>query len=157
MATCQCQQIIAIIGSTGNQGSGVLQSLLSTPHPIRALTSNPSKLHDLTLSAPTLTVHPTEITSPDSLRDGLTGAWALFVNTFSDYSKPEGTEEALLKSIIDSAAECGVQYLVLSTLPVGMPARAYVEKSNAMEYAKEVGEWSQLNPIFVQVSSFHGC
>jgi len=73
------------------------------------------------------------------------------VNTFSDYTKPEGTEEALLKSIIDVAAECNVEYLVLSALPAGMPARAYVAKSNAMEYAKEVGKKSSLKSIFVQM------
>ncbi|TCD66608.1 hypothetical protein EIP91_001117 [Steccherinum ochraceum] len=142
-------QPIAIIGVTGNQGSSVLDSLLTTPHPIRALTGNPSKLSHYRQS--TLHVQTTDITSPAQVNAGLKGVWALFVNTLSDYSKPEGTEEALLKSIIDSAVECGVQYLVLSALPAGMPARAYIAKSNAMEYAKQISEKSDLKPIFVQM------
>jgi len=140
-------QVVAIIGSTGVQGSGVLNSVLQTPHPVRALTRSPSKL-------PTnlnLTPIDTDISSPDSLEAGLKDAWALFVNTFSDYSKPEGTEAQLLRSIIDAAANAGVEYLILSTLPSGMPARAYVEKSQAMEYAKEMSKTTNLKPIFVQM------
>lgn len=150
-------QPIAIIGSTGVQGSGVLNSLLTTPHPVRALTRSAAKLEERVKNHPTLSVIDTDITDPASLKAALTGAWALFVNTFSDYSKPEGTEEALLKSIILAAAQSGVQYLVLSTLPAGMPARAYIEKAKAMEYAREVSRTSTLKPIFVEVSWSYTC
>lgn len=145
------EQIIAIIGSTGNQGSSVLESLLLTEHPIRALTHSPSKLINRT--GPNLTAVKTDISNSSSSKEGLQGVWALFVNTLSDYSKPEGTEEALLRSIIDTAAESGVEWLVLSTLPEGMPARAYIEKSNAAKYAREVARRSSLKPIFVLVST----
>lgn len=104
-----------------------------------------------------MSVIDTDITDPASLKAALSGAWALFVNTFSDYSKPEGTEEALLKSIILAAAQSGVQYLVLSTLPAGMPARAYIEKASAMDYAREVARTSALKPVFVEASRFHTC
>lgn len=140
-------QIISIIGSTGVQGSGVLKALLgSTSHPVRALTKSPAKLRP----HPHLTPVEIDITNSASLREGLKGSWA-FVNTFSDYSKPEGTEVTLLKSIIDAAVDAGVQYLAMSALPAGMPARAYIEKSTAMEYAKELSMETNLKPIFVQV------
>ncbi|THH28820.1 hypothetical protein EUX98_g5378 [Antrodiella citrinella] len=151
MSSTQAQRTIAIIGSTGNQGFGVLTSLLSTQHPLRALAANPAKLSPHHADHPNLTVVQTDISDRDSLSAGLRGVWALFVNTLSDYTKPEGTEEALLKSIIDAAVESGVEYLVLSALPAGMPARAYISKSNAMEYAKEVGKRSNLKSIFVQM------
>jgi len=125
-----------------------LNALLgSTSHPIRALTKSPAKL----TPHPHLTPVETDIANPNSLRDGLKGSWALFVNTFSDYSKPEGTEVALLRSIIDAAVDAGVEYVVMSVLPANMPARAYIEKSTAMEYAKEVSSRSSLKPIFVQM------
>lgn len=142
-------QVVAIIGATGVQGSSVLRSLLSTPHPLRALTHSVSKLQP----SEQLTVVGTDISDSMSLESGLRGAWAVFVNTFSDYSKPEGTEEALLKKIIDASSKSGVRYIVLSTLPEGMPARAYLEKSNAMQYARETAKRSGLKAIFVQVSS----
>ena len=144
---------VAIIGSTGNQGSSVLKSLLETSHPILALTRSTSKLDAHTASHPTqLTAVKTDITDPTSLRLALQGVFALFVNTFSDYTKPDGTEEALLRSIVDAAAQSGVQYLIMSVLPEGMPARAYIAKSRAMNYAREVFERTSTKPIFVQAS-----
>lgn len=151
MTSPAASQTVAIIGSTGTQGSSVLHSLLDTPHPIRALTRSGAKLQPLVDAHPTLHVQNTDIGDVASLKDGLRGAWALFVNTFSDYSKPEGTEEALLKSIIDAAAESGVEYLILSALPEGMPARAYEEKSRAMKYTRIISKRTSLRPIFVQV------
>jgi len=149
LPTMASQQAITIIGSTGNQGLSVLKSLLSTSHPIRALTRSPSKLQSY--NSPNLTILETDITNTDQLRESLKGVWAVFVNTISDYSEPEGTEEALLKSIIDVAAASGVEWLLFSSLPEGMPARAYIEKSNAAKYAKEVAKTTNLKPIFVQM------
>lgn len=140
-------QPVAVIGATGTQGSSVVNAMLSTGHPVYALTRSAVQYP----IERNLSVIETDITDPGSLRRGLVGAWALFVNTLSDYSKPEGTEEQLLKSIVDAAAESHVQYLVLSVLPEGMPARAYVEKARAMHYAREVAKRSSLKPIFVQV------
>ena len=144
------EQIVAIIGSTGTQGLGVLQSLLPTPHPIRALTRTSSKLDHI--KASNLAVVQTDISDSSALKESLKGVWALFVNTMSDWSLPEGSEEALLKSIIDVAAESGVEWLILSDLPEGVPATAFVEKSNAGKYAREVAQKSSLKPISVQVS-----
>ena len=144
-------QPIAIIGATGTQGRSVLTALLSTDHPIYALTRSPTKLHDLALTHPKLSVIETDIADPGSLSLALVGVWALFVNTLSDYTKPEGTEERLLRGIVDAAAEAGVEWLVMSTLPEGVPARAYEEKARAAAYAREVAQKGRVKPIFVQV------
>lgn len=144
-------QPVAVIGATGIQGSGVVNAMLATNHPVYALTRSAARLQQI--HQPNLTVRDTDITDPSSVRAGLAGVWALFVNTLSDYSKPEGTEERLLKSFVDAAAQSGVEYLVMSVLPADMPSRAYIEKSNAMAYAREVAKKTQLKPIFVHVST----
>lgn len=129
----------------------MLNALLQTAHPVYALTRTPAKLASRT--EPTLTVVETDTTDPGALSFGLLGAWALFVNTRSDYAAPAGTEERVLRGIVDAAAEAQVQYVVLSVLPEGVPARAYVEKARAMRYAREVAARTALKPIFVQVGS----
>lgn len=123
--------------------------MLGTDHPVYALTRSAARLQHLQKAS--LAVIDTDITDPASVRTGLVGVWALFINTLSDYSQPEGTEERLLKSLIDAAAQSGVEYLVMSTLPEGMPARAYIEKSRAMAYARKVAKKTQLKPIFVHM------
>lgn len=147
-------QPIAIIGATGTQGRSVLAALLETEHPVYALTRSPAKLHDLSIAHQSLKVIETDIADPGSLRSGLVGVWALFVNTLSDYSKLEGTEEAMLRGIVDAAYESGVEWLVLSALPEGVPARAYEEKARAMKYARETAGKGKIKPIFVHVGLF---
>lgn len=143
---------VAIIGSTGNQGSAVLKSLLDTSYSIVALTRSTSKLESLVASHPQLSAVQTDITEASSLQGALRGMYALFVNTFSDYTEPDGTEEALLRGIVDAALQSGVQYLIMSVLPEGMPARAYIAKSSAMNYAREATAGTSTKPIFVEVS-----
>lgn len=142
---------IAVIGATGTQGRSVLTALLTTEHSVRALTRSPDKLCDLSAAHANLSAVETDISDPGSLSFGLLGAWALFVNTFSDYSQPAGTEEALLRGIVDAAEESEVKWLVMSVLPSGVPARAYEEKARAMQYAREVARKGRIRPIFVQM------
>ena len=143
---------VAVIGSTGNQGSTVIRSLLDTSYSIVALTRSTSKLEPLIVAHPQLSAVQADIMDATSLQGVLRGVYALFMNTFSDYTKPDGTEEALLRSIVDTAVQSGVQYLIMSVLPEGMPARAYIAKSRAMNYAREVTTGTSTKPIFVQVS-----
>ena len=133
--------------ATGKQGLPVLNAML--------LQTTLSLTRSISLSKqrtePNLTTIEANVTDPNCLNFGLAGVCALFVDTLSDYSQPEGTEERLLNSFIDVAAQSNAEYIVLSVLPEGMPARAYIEKSKAIAYARQVAKNSNLKPIFVQV------
>ncbi|GJF00695.1 NAD(P)-binding protein [Phanerochaete sordida] len=150
-STLAASQPIAVIGATGTQGLAVLTALLATAHPVRALTRSPHKLAGLAAAHANLAVVETDIGDPGSLSFGFLGAWALFVNTRSDYALPAGSEEALLRGIVDAARESEVRWLVMSVLPEGVPARAYEEKARAMRYAREVAVKGRIEPIFVQM------
>ena len=75
--TLAASQPIAVIGATGTQGHAVLTALLSTAHPVRALTRSPHKLAGLAAAHANLAVVETDIGDPGSLSFGLLGAWAL--------------------------------------------------------------------------------
>lgn len=141
-------KVVSVVGATGNQGLGVVQNLLDD-FQVRAFTRSPEKLNQL--SHANLSVVHVDPNDTAALTEALKGSWALFVNTFSDWSKPLGVEEKLGKSIVDAAAEAGVEWLVYSGLPDNMPFRAFVEKANVMKYAREVAKKSGLKNIFVEV------
>ncbi|KAH8103433.1 hypothetical protein BXZ70DRAFT_1005853 [Cristinia sonorae] len=145
-------QVVAVIGASGVQGLSVVNALLDT-FPVHAYTRDASKLKHL--SHPNLTVVEVDINDPAALKAALkNGVWTLFANTLSDYTRPIGAEEALGKSIVDAAAEAGVEWLIYSALPEGNPFRACVEKSNVMKYARDVAKTSQLKNIFVELGAY---
>ncbi|THH27999.1 hypothetical protein EUX98_g6189 [Antrodiella citrinella] len=145
-------QVIGVIGSTGAQGFSVVQSLLEQ-FPVRAFTRTPEKLQQLT-SNPNFSAVQLDPADHAAVKASLKGVWALFVNTFSDYTQPIGAEERQGKAIVDAAVEAGVEWLVYSALPENMPFRAFEEKAKVMKYAREVGKTSNLKPIFVQLGYY---
>lgn len=143
-------KVVAIIGATGVQGNSVLKSLLDS-YTIRAFTRSPEKLKDIT--HPNLTIAKVDISDVAAVKANLAGVWAVFLNTVSDNSKPEGTEQKQAEGVIDAAAEAGVEWLIFSSCPEGMPARVWREKANAMAYAREVAKrpGAILKNVFVEV------
>ena len=140
-------KIVAVFGSTGAQGFGVVESILET-YQVRAFTRSPEKLKHL--AHPNLTVIQLDLGDSATLAAALKGVWAFFVNTFSDDSQPEGAEEQLGKSIVDAAAEGGVEWLIYSGCE-HTPYRAFKEKANVVEYARTVARKSGFKCIFPEV------
>lgn len=142
---------VAIIGATGNQGMSVVKSLLEC-YPVRAFTRSPEKLQSLASEQPNLSIaHVADLTDIAAITANLKGIWALFVNTYSDYTQPVGAEEKQGRAIVDAARDAGVEWLVYSSLPQGFPFRSFEEKANVAKYAREVAKVSGLKNIFPEV------
>lgn len=115
-------RIIAIVGATGNQGGSVARSLLQNPSfKVRAITRNSSSEASRALaSSGAEVVQGNGFNSEEMLR-AFNGAWGLFVNLNSDdkiWNSPDGpTEFDLGKTIVDAAAQAGVQHFVFSSGP----------------------------------------
>ncbi|BGP33255.1 hypothetical protein JCM10296v2_005049 [Rhodotorula toruloides] len=91
---------IAVIGATGQQGSGVVSALLrTTDYAVRAISSNPAsakaqallETHKQAAQAGRLALVHGDLTKPDTLRDALQGTYGVF---FASPSIPGGQEDA---------------------------------------------------------------
>ncbi|BGP41366.1 hypothetical protein JCM10450v2_005408 [Rhodotorula kratochvilovae] len=142
-------QIIAVVGATGNQGSGVVSAVLSsTPFPVRALTTDPSSDHAKALlakhqdavDAGKLTLVQADLNDVDSLKKAVEGAQAVFGMT-----TPTAEEVQQGRNLVDAVKAAGVQHFIWSGLPsVGklsggkFPGIFYFETKAVVEaYAKE--------------------
>ncbi|GAA6007750.1 hypothetical protein JCM10207_004861 [Rhodosporidiobolus poonsookiae] len=114
---------IAVLGSTGNQGGGVVAALLASPSPafsVLALTRDPSSgaakallaEHKDAVDAGRLRLVQADLNDRGSLEAALGGAEGVFAAfTESD----EETEQG--KRLVDAAKATGIQHFVYSTLP----------------------------------------
>ena len=114
--------LIAVVGATGNQGGSVARSLLLNPSfKVRAITRNPlSEASQVLVSSGAEIVQANGFDGEEMLA-AFHGAWGAFVNLNSDdkiWENPDGpTEFDLGKTIIDAAAQAGLQHLVFSSGP----------------------------------------
>ncbi|MBL4625372.1 MAG: NmrA/HSCARG family protein [Flavobacteriales bacterium] len=104
------QKTIAVIGATGSQGKGVVNTLINEgTFKVRAASRNPqdySGSADETVKA--------DLTDINSLKNAFKDAYGVFVVT----NFWEGADEiAQGKNAIEAAKEAGVQHFVWSTLP----------------------------------------
>lgn len=76
-------KIIAIVGATGNQGSSVVNTFLSSPESwtVRALTRDPSSAAAQALAAKGCQVLRIDLEDPATLEDAFRGVHAIFLNT----------------------------------------------------------------------------
>ena len=115
-------KLITVFGATGSQGSSVLRSLqsnISTPSSLRAITRNPDSATAKKLSDSGIDVVKADGWDKDSLVAAFQGSWAVFANTNSDdavFENPEErrTELDLGKIVVDAAVEAGVRVFVYS-------------------------------------------
>lgn len=91
---------IAVIGATGQQGSGVVSALLaSTDYAVRAISSNPSSekaqaflnTHKQAAHLGRLTIVHGDLAKPETIRDALHGTYGVF---FASPFIPDGREDA---------------------------------------------------------------
>ncbi|KAF3481937.1 uncharacterized protein GIQ15_04696 [Arthroderma uncinatum] len=152
-------RVIAVVGATGNQGGSVARSLLQNPSfKVRAITRDPSSKASQALAAAGAEVVQANGFNNEEMLRAFDGAWGFYVNLNSDdkmWSDPNGpTEFDLGKSIVDAAAQAGVQNFVFSSGPpctemTGGKVRmkAMDMKNKIEQYAKQLGKFQTIIPI----------
>jgi uncharacterized protein YbjT (DUF2867 family) len=105
------QQLIAVVGATGQQGGAVVRALqASGQFKVRALTRNPArypKLGDEVVLA--------DFNRPETLKAAFAGAHGVFLVTNSWEAGADEPRQAL--AAVNAAKDAGVQHVIWSTLP----------------------------------------
>ncbi len=111
-------EIIAVFGATGTQGSGVVKELLGRGQfGVRVLTRNPKSEKAQELKAQGCEVVQGDLTKPETLEPAFRGTHGAFlVTNFWDPATAE-SETAQGTLAVKAAKAAGVQHLVWSTLP----------------------------------------
>lgn len=113
------QKIIAVVGSTGHQGGGLVRSLLADPDKrfaVRALTRKPTGDHARALAALGAEVVAADLDDPASLRKAFAGAHGAYcVTNFWEHFSPE-REMSQARHMAEAANATGVKHVIWSTL-----------------------------------------
>ncbi|BGP25722.1 translation initiation factor IF-2 [Rhodotorula toruloides] len=142
-------RIVAVVGATGHQGSGVVAALLSsTSFSVRALSSNLSgsratsllALHDKYVKEGRLEVVKADLNDRESLEKALKGTYGLFAAMAIAQNEVEQG-----KTLVDVAKGEGIKHFVYSSLPSIAKASGgkytnvvpFEHKAQIEEYAKE--------------------
>jgi uncharacterized protein YbjT (DUF2867 family) len=104
------KELIAVIGATGQQGSGVVRALqASSQFKVRALTRSPDKHRELADE-----VVEADLNRPETLKAAFEGAHGVFLVT----NWEGGTDELKqATAAVRAAKDAGVKHFVWSTLP----------------------------------------
>jgi uncharacterized protein YbjT (DUF2867 family) len=104
------KELIAVIGATGQQGSGVVRALqASSQFKVRALTRSPEKHRELADE-----VVEADLNRPETLKAAFEGAHGVFLVT----NWEGGTDELKqATAAVRAAKDAGVKHFVWSTLP----------------------------------------
>jgi uncharacterized protein YbjT (DUF2867 family) len=113
------KKIIAVIGSTGTQGGGLVRAILADPNggfAVRAITRDPNKDNAKALAAKGAEVVSANLDDVDSLKKAFAGAYGVYaVTNFWEHFSAE-KEKAQAKNIADAAKAAGVKHVIWSTL-----------------------------------------
>ncbi|GAA5841012.1 hypothetical protein JCM5353_004874 [Sporobolomyces roseus] len=152
------ERTIAVIGASGNQGSGVVSSLLSsTSFNVVAISSNPSSTKAQALLASYVKESEEgrfklvqgDLNNRRSIEKALEGCYGLFASFAMTAKDGEEDQESLEvnqgKMLIDVAKECGIKHFVYSSLPSAdklshgrfKNVAHFESKAKIEEYAKE--------------------
>src|SRR5205809_2597737 len=106
------KKLIAVIGTTGHQGGGVVRALQANGQfKVRALTRDPDKHRELAEE-----VVEVDLDKPETLKAAFEGADGVFLVT--NFWAPGGTDELKqATAAIRAAKDAGVKHYVWSTLP----------------------------------------
>ena len=105
------EKVIAVIGATGQQGSGVVRALQACGQfKVRALTRNPDKHRELADE-----VLEADLNRPETLKAAFTGAHGVFLVT--NFQEAGSDELKQATAAISAAKDAGVKHLIWSTLP----------------------------------------
>jgi uncharacterized protein YbjT (DUF2867 family) len=113
------KKIIAVIGSTGSQGGGLVNAILADPNggfAARAITRDPSKDKAQALAAKGAEVVKADIDDVESLKQAFAGAHGVYgVTNFWEHFSAE-KEKQQAKNIAEAAKAAGVKHVIWSTL-----------------------------------------
>jgi uncharacterized protein YbjT (DUF2867 family) len=113
------KKIIAVVGSTGSQGGGLIHAILNDPtggFAARAITRDPHKDKAKALAAKGAEVVKADLDDVESLKKAFAGAYAVYgVTNFWEHFSAE-KEKAQAKNIADAAKAAGVKHVIWSTL-----------------------------------------
>jgi uncharacterized protein YbjT (DUF2867 family) len=113
------KKIIAVVGSTGSQGGGLIHAILNDPNggfAARAITRDPKKDKAKALAAKGAEVVKADLDDVESLKKAFAGAYAVYgVTNFWEHFSAE-KEKAQAKNIADAAKAAGVKHVIWSTL-----------------------------------------
>jgi uncharacterized protein YbjT (DUF2867 family) len=113
------KKVIAVIGSTGSQGGGLVRAILSDPNggfAARAVTRDPNKDKAKALAASGAEVVQANLDDVESLKKAFAGAYGVFgVTNFWEHFSGE-KEKTQAKNIADAAKAAGVKHVIWSTL-----------------------------------------
>ena len=113
------KKIIAVVGSTGSQGGGLVRAILADPSggfAARAITRDPNKDKAKALAAKGAEVVKADIDDVASLKKAFAEAHGVYgVTNFWEHFSGE-KEKAQAKNIADAAKAAGVKHVIWSTL-----------------------------------------
>jgi uncharacterized protein YbjT (DUF2867 family) len=113
------EKIIAVVGATGAQGSGLVRAILSDKgggYAVRALTRNPGSDKAKELAGLGAEIVPADVGDEGSLKEAFRGAHGAFCVTFFwEHFSPE-KELAHAGNMARAAKDAGVRHVLWSTL-----------------------------------------
>jgi uncharacterized protein YbjT (DUF2867 family) len=113
------KKIIAVTGSTGSQGGGLVRAILADPNGgfgVRAITRDPNSDKAKALAAAGAEVVQGDLDNVDSLKKAFAGAHGVYgVTNFWEHFSGE-KEIAQAKNIAEAAKAAGVKHVIWSTL-----------------------------------------
>ena len=113
------RRIIAVVGATGAQGSGLVRAILDDPSggfAARALTRNPDSATARELADLGAEVVAADVDDRASLERAFAGAWGAFCVTFFwEHFSPE-KEKAQARAMAEAANHTGLKHVIWSTL-----------------------------------------
>jgi uncharacterized protein YbjT (DUF2867 family) len=110
---------IAVVGSTGAQGGGLVRAILADKNggfAVRAITRDPNKDKAKALAAAGAEVVSADLDNVESLKKAFAGAHGVFgITNFWEHFSAE-KEKAQAKNIAEAAKAAGVKHVIWSTL-----------------------------------------
>ena len=113
------KKIIAVVGATGAQGSGLVRAIMNDPSggfTARALTRDVNSDKAKALTDLGAEVVAADVNDAESLKQAFKGAYGAFCITFFwEHFSPEKEKEHA-RAMADAASDAGVQHVIWSTL-----------------------------------------
>ncbi|CAI7628421.1 unnamed protein product [Penicillium glandicola] len=151
--------VVVVLGSTGNQGRGVLRSLLREVSPawhVRAVTRNVGSpaaqelLKNFQTPDKRLSLQAGDLYDLASLEDAFSGAYGVFAVTNEVADKIIENEEDMKhelqagKNIVAAAKTCNVKHFVLSSLPnMKQVTSGRFQKIFHMDHKSIIEQWAK--------------
>lgn len=157
-------KILVVVGATGQQGSSIINSILSDPklspeYTIRGTTRDPNSSKAQALAAKGIEIVVANFNEPESLQRAFTGAHTVFANTPTIYDGHTYEHEvAHGRALIDAAVAVGVPFYIYSTLPsISKISQGWLKNGGHFDGKEEVEQYIRTQPIrsaFVAPGSF---